>query len=268
MTIGNTDVRVLAEANRPDTPIIEASWAHRMTTVARTTRHQLGLVPLGWWLWPLMVAITLVWSILIANQILSLGRQPALNWVIVRTLAELQAVPGFLAAAVVLIDDVGRSRRSSALAMPWPGMVFMVRLVVAAGLAWAWAMIEAGLITLVLPLFVHTLAATNTLTATDAFVLMPIYMALFTLVAGSLARLIGKFVPAAIATVGGLGVLLPMFAIVIPAARYLPSVVGLPPVISFNPAVMVPQPTGLAILTTWAIGLTALALWKTTRQDC
>lgn len=268
MTIGNTDVRVLAEANRPDTPIVEASWAHRITTVARTTRRQLGLVPLGWWLWPVMVVLTLGWSILIGNQVLSLGRQPALHWVIVRTLAELQAVPGFLAAAIVMLDDMGRSRRSTALAMPWPGLVFLVRLMTVAGLAWAWAILEAGLITVVLPLFVHNLVSTDVISAKDAFVVMPIYVALFAIVAGSLARLISKFVPAAIANVGGLGVLIPMFAIFIPAARYLPGVIGLPPTITFNPAVMVPQSTGLAILALWAVALTALALWRTTHQDC
>ena len=125
----------------------------------------------------------------------------------VRTLAELQAMPSFLAAAVVLVDDLGRSRRSAALAMPWPGVVLGVRLMVVAGMAWAWAISVAGLIRVVLPLLVHDLTTTNLLSAGDAFGVMPIYISLFALAAGGVSALIGRFVPAVVVTVGGLGIL-------------------------------------------------------------
>ena len=255
------------EGSRPESSAGFPSWSQRIGAVLRTTRWQLGLVPLGWWLWPILVVIAVGWSVLIANQILSLGRQPALNWVMVRTLAELQAMPSFLAAAVVLVDDLGRSRRSAALAMPWPGVVLGVRLMVVAGMAWAWAISVAGLIRVVLPHLVHDLTTTNLLSAGDAFGVMPIYISLFALAAGGVSALIGRFVPAVVVTVGGLGILLPMFAIFVPPARYLPGLAGLPPAITFDPSAMLAQPLGLAVLTAWAIGFSALALWRTTHHD-
>lgn len=247
----------------PDTPI-----KTRLGAILRTMRWQLGLVPLGWWLWPTLVIGGVVWAVLISNQISTVsGQSPAIHFVLVRLLAELQAIPGLIGVLVVLVDEIGRSRHTTVLALPWPNTVFLVRLAGAGILAWIWALAVVLLGTVILLLVIPDPTQTEKLTELQTYILTPIYSALIGIVAGSLAQLIHKVVPSLIIAVAGIGLIIPLLGIFFAPARFLPGVIGLPPTVTISPDTIPPQHIGLPLLALWALGLTALALWRTTQRD-
>lgn len=240
----------------------------RTRAVAATLKWQLNFLPLGWWFWALALAVPLVWALLVSNQILGLGHEVPLHGVIVRSFAEMQVVPALIGVLVVLIDEPGRSRHASALAMPWPRTLLVIRLLAAGLFAWAVAMGFALLASVVIPMVFPVVTHGRHFTAQHDLGALPIYWGLIAVTGGSLSRLIGKLIPSVVTVVGGFSAAVPLIGIFLPMARYLPGVVGLPPEITSEPANTPPQPLGLFLLLLWALGFTALALWKTSHKDC
>lgn len=236
--------------------------------IVRALPRQLTFMPLGRWFWPALVAIGVIWSVLIANQVQAVTSTPqTVQSILIRLIAELQAIPALIGVVVVLCDDFGRSRRTTALAMPWPGTLFVIRWFVTGLLGGLWALSVNLIGTVLLGLGVGLPSTDNPIALANAYMLMPLYAALLGLTVGAAAQLINRLVPALIFAVAGIGVLIPLLGIFVHPVRFLPGVIGLPPAITTAGDLIPPQSIGLPLLALWGLSLACLALYVTSRRD-
>lgn len=246
------------------------STAHLLTKVRQVCKGvvgQLPLMPFGLWFMPVLIVLGLVWVWFSATGQANAAHSVALYSTLASIPPKLQVVPAVIGVCAVLAHDQARSRDSSALAMPWPTLVLWVRLAVAVLMGWIWA-IGVNLLGYVLLVIAFRTNPANSLGAIDAFGAMPLYAGLLALFSAGVAALLNRFVPAMITLTLFFALVVPGIGVIWPSVgRYLPGLAGIPPTLTFNPTTSLSQSQGLMVLAAWALLVTAIAIYQTTRRN-